>query len=82
VYPYPGAVFLKDPSMPSASEGLVLRAVAPDSVQRLRFVVDGREVANVGRPFEQVLQLSRGFHQVWAETGQGGRSETVRFEVR
>ncbi|MCU0691604.1 MAG: penicillin-binding protein 1C [Polyangiaceae bacterium] len=82
VYPYPGAVFLKDPSMPSASEGLVLRAVAPDSVQRLRFVVDGREAANVGRPFEQVLQLSRGSHQVWAETGQGGRSETVGFEVR
>jgi hypothetical protein len=75
-------VFLQDPSLPSASEGLVLRAVAPDSVQRLRFIVDGRQATNLSRPFEQVLQLSRGFHQVWAETGQGSRSETVRFEVR
>jgi penicillin-binding protein 1C len=80
-YPYPGAVFLDDPSMPDTMQGVVLRADAPTSVNAVALVVDGRTVATVGPPFETVLRLSRGKHEVWAEAGSM-KSRPVSFEVR
>jgi len=59
----------------------VLRADAPTSVKAVTLVVDGRTVATVGPPFEKVLRLSRGKHEVWAEAGSM-KSRRVSFEVR
>ena len=80
-YPYPGAVFLQDPSLPDSSQGVVLRADAPSSVNELRLVVDGRVVAIVAPPFEHAIRLAPGRHRVWAEAA-GMRSREVSFEVR
>ena len=81
-YPYAGAVYLQDPSLPNTAQGLVLRADAPASVRRLSFVVDGKPMATAAAPFEQVIRLSAGEHTVWAQAPSGARSESVTFEVR
>lgn len=80
-YPYPGAVFLDDPSMPDTMQGLVVRIDAPPSVRRMTIFVDGRAVATIGPPFERALQLQPGKHEVWAEA-DGEKSGRVSFEVR
>lgn len=80
-YPYSGAVFLEDPSMPDTMQGVVLRADAPDSVKQVTFVVDGNPVGTVGPPFERVMRLSPGKHEVWVTAGQAS-STRVTFEVR
>jgi hypothetical protein len=80
-YPYSGAVFLEDPSMPDTMQGLVVRIDAPPSVQRITVFVDGRAVATIGPPFERALQLQPGKHEVWAEA-DGEKSGPVSFEVR
>lgn len=80
-YPYAGAVFLQDPSLPDAAQGVVVRADAPSSVSAVRLVVDGRVVAVVAPPFEHAIRLAPGRHRVWAEAA-GQRSREVSFEVR
>ncbi len=80
-YPYAGAVFLEDPSMPETMQGLVVRVDAPPSVRRLTIFVDGQAVATIGPPFERALRLQPGRHEVWAEAG-GETSGRVSFEVR
>ena len=80
-YPYPGAVFLNDPSMPETMQGVVVRADAPSSVAQVTLVVDGKPVGTVGPPFERAIRLSPGKHRVWAEAGTI-RSKPVSFEVR
>ena len=80
-YPYPGAVFLDDPSMPDGMQGVVVRADAPASVRQVTLVVDGRPVGRGGPPFERVIRLSPGAHEVWVEAGSR-RSLVVSFQVR
>jgi hypothetical protein len=81
-YPYAGAVYLQDPSLPTSAQGLVLRADAPSTTPRLSFVVDGKKTAALAPPFEHVMRLSAGEHVVWAESPSGARSESVTFEVQ
>ncbi len=80
-YPYRGAIFLLDPSLPPSAQGVVVRADAPSSVQRLRFFVDGTLRATRSAPFEQVWMLSLGHHRVWVEADGMGASQPVEFDV-
>lgn len=81
-YPYANAVFLTDPSLPSQTQGLVVRADVPPTVRQIRFVLDGDSVAVHGAPFEHVAALTVGSHRVWVEADGIGPSEVVAFEVR
>ncbi|PIE05792.1 MAG: penicillin-binding protein 1C [Sorangium cellulosum] len=80
-YPYPGAVFFQDPSMPDTMQGVVVRADAPAQVGQLTLMVDGRRHGIMGPPFERVLRLTSGRHEVWVEADER-RSRPVAFEVR
>lgn len=81
-YPHSGTVFVSDPSLPEASEGIVLRADAPLSVRRLRFVVDGKTLAERERPFELTIRLAPGEHRARVEAEGLPPSESVDFTVR
>jgi penicillin-binding protein 1C len=81
-YPYPGAVFASDPSLPDSAQGLVLRAEAPAGAKRVRFVLDGVAMAAQGAQMERTVALAAGVHRVWVEAEGMVRSEGVEFEVR
>ena len=80
-YPYDGAIFLLDPSMPKGSQGIVVRAEAPHTVQSLAVFIDGKRVATIRPPFELPIDLKPGEHRVWVMAGTR-KSQPVRFLVR
>jgi penicillin-binding protein 1C len=80
-YPYPGATFHLDPSMHGGAQAIVLRADAPASTRKLRFLVDGKLVGARGAPFEQPLALTAGQHRAWVEADGMLASEAVEFSV-
>lgn len=80
-YPFPGARFVRDPSVPRASQAIVLAARVPHDVTRVSFHVDGRRVASEGAPFRAPWALTPGEHAVHVETSDGRASAPVRFSV-
>ena len=80
-YPYAGAVFLDDPSAPTSMQGLAVRVNAPPRVQKVTLLVDGQVVGTMGPPFEKVIRLQPGMHELRAESN-GVEGAWAEFEVR
>lgn len=80
-YPYSGAVFLDDPSMPHGVQGIVVRIAGPSGVQKVVLSDNERVIATLSPPFEYSMKLSQGTHRLRA-TGGGLTSDIVEFEVR
>jgi penicillin-binding protein 1C len=81
-YPYPDASYHIDPGAHDSAQGVVVRADAPVGTRRIRFVVDGRTVAEHGAPFEQMIRLEPGHHRVHVEADGMEPSLVVEFRVQ
>jgi penicillin-binding protein 1C len=79
-FPFDGARFVIDPSLPREQQQLALRATGVDG--QVRFVMDGRLLASVSVPFVHHWPLSPGDHELVVESAAGRRSSPVRFLVR
>jgi membrane carboxypeptidase/penicillin-binding protein PbpC len=79
VFPRAGARFLLDPAV--SEEQQRIRIEASSHAERVRFLLDGRLLADRRAPFQVSWALSKGEHLLSAETAEGERSNPVRFVV-
>jgi hypothetical protein len=80
LFPFPGVRFVAQDEG-AAAPTIVLRATAPTSVARMRFVMDGHPLAERPPPFVLTWPLVRGSHRVQVEPDRGPPSEAVDFVV-
>jgi hypothetical protein len=59
----------------------MLRAEAPASARKVRFMLDGKPAGDSPAPFELGIRLVPGHHRAWAEADGWGASEVVEFDV-
>jgi penicillin-binding protein 1C len=79
-FPFDGARFVIDPSLPREQQQIALRGASSDA--SLRFLLDGVPVATVTAPFIARWPLAPGEHVLVAQSAAGARSDPVRFLVR
>ncbi|HTP57354.1 MAG TPA: penicillin-binding transpeptidase domain-containing protein, partial [Spirochaetia bacterium] len=79
LFPVNGQVFYRDPTLPSAEQGIPLIAAARDGAG-LSLFLDGTEIANDAHDPSLTLPLTPGPHIVLARTARG--EDRVLFEVR
>jgi hypothetical protein len=80
-FPFEGARFAYDAGLERSQQAIMLAARAPSGTQRVRFLVDGREIGSSAAPYRVPYRLVRGEHVVVAEANDGRRSEPVHFSV-
>lgn len=78
-YPLNGDHFLLQP--PAEELSLTVKAVCQAPFQKVTWILDGREVAAGGPPYEVSLELSRGRHRLMA-VGPDGLGDTVTVVVQ
>lgn len=79
-YPFSGARFTIDPSLPVEQQRILLRARGASRPEDLTFVLDGRRLAPRGGRSEVLWALERGSHRLYVEAA-GVRSAPVEFFV-
>jgi len=79
LFPVNGQVFYRDPTLPSAEQGIPLLAAARDGAGVSLFL-DGTEIAHDARAPSLTLPLMPGPHVILARTRRG--EDRVLFEVR
>jgi penicillin-binding protein 1C len=79
LFPHAGARFILDPALSPEQQSIAIEAST--SGDRIRFLLDGRPIAERGAPFRVSWRLTKGEHVLLAETPEGERSEAVRFTV-
>ncbi len=88
VMPTPGLNFARDPRIPNSHEAIPFEIVAPQSVTRIRWVVDGIRIAETdGTSRKYLWALQRGHHTVSAQVQQSedaawSETDGVDFWVR
>ncbi len=80
LFPDRGDVFKIDPDVARESQSILLKAVVPAGEDEATWVMDGKELARVDRPFTLFWGLEPGRHRVRVKAG-GSASEEVGFLV-
>ena len=70
-----------EPTAPAATQSVALEALADPPVPSVRWLIDGRPVADAAWPYGSHWTLEPGRHEIVAMAG-GRRSAPVYLEVR
>jgi membrane carboxypeptidase/penicillin-binding protein PbpC len=81
LFPGDGDVFGIDPSVPESYRSVILRAAAPPGVRSVRWLVDGRRLAETGPPFSTLWRIKKGKHRIAAEA-DGAKGDSVAVVVK
>jgi penicillin-binding protein 1C len=79
--PRPGDIFVIEPGYERATQSVELGAEVNPALPKATWLVDGKELASVGWPYQARWQLARGKHRLEVVAGNK-RSDSVEIEVQ